>query len=62
MGVDAKGRWARLAYRCEFEKSPGPLRLQLRTEGGQWKIIGTNYGSPLIEEALRSALRAQDGG
>jgi hypothetical protein len=47
----------RLAYRCEFEKSSGTLRLRFRRENGQWKIVGFTYGSPLIEEAVRSSLK-----
>jgi hypothetical protein len=26
-------------------------------ENGQWKIVGFTYGSPLIEEAVRSSLK-----
>jgi len=56
-GVDTKGRWARLAYKCEFEKGPGALRVAFRKRSDGWKIMGVSYDSPQIERTMRNALR-----
>jgi hypothetical protein len=56
-GVDTKGRWARLLYKCEFEKGPGALRVDFRKRSDGWKIVGVRYDSPQIEEAMQNALR-----
>jgi hypothetical protein len=58
-GAGKGGRWGRILYQCQFEKGPGTLRMELRQEDGEWKVVGFNYDSSLLDEAMRALLRKQ---
>jgi hypothetical protein len=56
-GFDGLGRWGRLVYRCEFDKGPGTIRIDLRKRSDGWKVALVRYDSAQIEESIRSLLQ-----
>jgi len=53
-GIDQKGRWGRIIYQGKFEKGEGTIRFELRKEGTTFKILGLNYESPRLVEAIKA--------
>ncbi|GEM_PF-4581857 len=59
-GVDRTGSWGKITYDTEFQNGPGTIHVELRKESGHFKVVGIQYQSPLLAEAINKALAKPD--